>query len=98
MLLIALGYLTGAIRFGSFNLGPVAEVLFAGLFFGHFGLRLSPDAQSLGAVIAVIGSVIAILASKQIDVPPGTAAGILAGGLTSSPTLAAAQEANRAVG
>ncbi|MEN8688774.1 MAG: TrkA C-terminal domain-containing protein [Desulfobacterales bacterium] len=91
------------------------------------GLRLSPDAQSLGfalfifsvgyqagprffdvlrtdglkyfflaAVIAVTGSVIAILAGKQIDVPPGTAAGILAGGLTSSPTLAAAQEAIRA--
>jgi hypothetical protein len=52
-LLIALGYLIGGIRFGSFNLGPVAGVLFAGLFFGHFGLRLSPDAQALGFALFI---------------------------------------------
>jgi putative transport protein len=34
-LLIALGYLIGAVRIGSFTPGPVAGVLFAGLFFGH---------------------------------------------------------------
>ncbi len=125
--LVALGYLLGGIRIGSFSLGPVAGVLFAGLFFGNFGLRLSADAQALGsalfifsvgyqagprffdvlrtdglkylslaAVIAVAGSLIAIGAGKLLALTPGTSAGMLAGGLTSSPTLAAAQEAIRA--
>ncbi len=32
-LILGLGYLIGNIRIGSFSLGPVAGVLFAGLFF-----------------------------------------------------------------
>jgi len=125
-IVIGLGYLIGSIRFGGFSFGPVAGVLFAGLFFGHFGLRLSPDAQALGfalfifsvgyqagprffdvlrtdglrylalaCVIAVTGFGIATVASHLLDLAPGTSAGLLAGGLTSSPTLAAAQEAIR---
>lgn len=125
-LVIGLGYLIGGIRLGSFSFGPVAGVLFAGLFFGHFGLRLSPDAQALGFalfifsvgyqagprffdvlrsdgvrylslafVIALAGFTVAALATGLLDLAPGTSAGLLAGGLTSSPTLAAAQEAIR---
>ena len=47
-LVLGVGYLIGRIRFGSFSFGPVAGVLFAGLFLGHFGLRISSDAQSIG--------------------------------------------------
>ena len=125
--IIGFGYLIGNIRLGGFSLGPVAGVLFAGLFFGHFGFRMSPGAQSVGfalfifsvgyqagprffdvlrtdglkyfflaLVIALSGLGLAIFGSWWLDLQPGTSAGLLAGGLTSSPTLAAAQEAIRA--
>ena len=122
-LILGMGYLIGAVRIGSFSLGPVAGVLFAGLFLGHFDFRMSPGAQSLGfalfifsvgyqagprflevlkhdglkyftlaLVIAVTGFTIAVIATKLLSLPPGTSAGLLSGGLTSSPTLAAAQD------
>lgn len=126
-IIIGFGYLIGNIRLGSFSLGPVAGVLFAGLFFGYFGFRMSPGAQSVGfalfifsvgyqagprffdvlrtdglkyfflaLVIALSGLGLAIFGSWWLELQPGTSAGLLAGGLTSSPTLAAAQEAIRA--
>lgn len=49
----------------------------------------------LALVIAVCGFTVASLAAYFLEFEPGTAAGLLAGGLTSSPTLAAAQEAIR---
>jgi len=49
----------------------------------------------LALVIAVCGFTVASLATYLLEFEPGTAAGLLAGGLTSSPTLAAAQEAIR---
>ena len=52
-LILGLGYLIGNIRVGSFSLGPVAGVLFAGLFFGHFGLRLAPATQQLGFALFI---------------------------------------------
>ncbi len=125
-LILGLGYLIGNIRIGSFSLGPVAGVLFAGLFFGHFDFRITPGAQSVGfalfifsvgyqagprffdvlrtdglkyfslaLVIAAAGFAVAVVATKLLSLAPGTSAGLLAGGLTSSPTLAAAQEAIR---
>lgn len=125
-LILGMGYLIGNIRIGSFSLGPVAGVLFAGLFLGHFDFRISAGAQSVGfalfifsvgyqagprffdvlrtdglkyftlaVVIAATGFGVAVLATKILDLEPGTSAGLLAGGLTSSPTLAAAQEALR---
>ena len=125
-LILGLGYLIGDIRIGSFSLGPVAGVLFAGLFFGYFDFRITPGAQSVGfalfifsvgyqagprffdvlrtdglkyftlaAVIAATGFAVAVAATKLLSLAPGTSAGLLAGGLTSSPTLAAAQEAIR---
>ncbi|UCD66435.1 MAG: hypothetical protein JSW69_02075 [Deltaproteobacteria bacterium] len=125
-LILGMGYLIGAIRIGSFSLGPVAGVLFAGLFLGHFGFRISAGVQSVGfalfifsvgyqagprffdvlrtdglkyfllaVVIAATGFSVAVVATKLLALAPGTSAGLLSGGLTSSPTLAAAQEAIR---
>jgi len=125
-LLLGSGYLIARIRIGSFSLGPVAGVLFAGLFFGHHGFESSPGAQAVGfalfifsvgyqagpqffdvlmtdglkyfvlaLVIAATGFTLASIGASWLDVAPGTSAGLLAGGLTSSPTLAAAQEAVR---
>lgn len=125
-LILGMGYLIGNIRIGSFSLGPVAGVLFAGLFLGHFDFRMSAGAQSVGfalfifsvgyqagprffdvlrtdglryfllaLVVAVTGFTIAVIATQILSLAPGTSAGLLSGGLTSSPTLAAAQEALR---
>ena len=125
-LLLGMGYLIGNIRIGSFSLGPVAGVLFAGLFLGHFDFRISAGAQAVGfalfifsvgyqagprffdvlrtdglkyfllaLVVAATGFSIAVFAAKLLSLAPGTSAGLLSGGLTSSPTLAAAQEAIR---
>ena len=125
-LILGTGYLIGNIRIGSFSLGPVAGVLFAGLFLGHFDFRMSAGVMSVGfalfifsvgyqagprffdvlktdglkyfflaVVIAATGFTIAVIATKLLSLEPGTSAGLLSGGLTSSPTLAAAQDAIR---
>jgi putative transport protein len=52
-LVIGLGYLIGNIRVRGISLGPVAGVLFAGLVLGHYGYRLSPDAQALGFALFI---------------------------------------------
>ena len=124
--LLALGYLIGGISIRGFTLGPVAGVLFAGIFFGHEGLRITPGAQAVGfalfifsvgyqagprffsalkadglkyfvlsLVVATTAVAVALAASYLLELKPGVAAGLLAGGLTSSPTLAAAQDAVR---
>ena len=36
-----------------FSFGPVAGVLFAGLFLGHFDFRMSPGAQSVGFALFI---------------------------------------------
>ena len=51
--LLGLGYIIGRISVGGFSLGPVAGVLFAGIFLGHHGLRLGPAAQSLGFALFI---------------------------------------------
>lgn len=125
-LILGMGYLIGGIRIGSFSLGPVAGVLFAGLFLGHFDFRMSAGAQAVGfalfifsvgyqagprffdvlrtdglkyfllaLVVSVTGFSIAVIATQLLSLAPGTSGGLLSGGLTSSPTLAAAQEAIR---
>jgi putative transport protein len=125
-LIIGTGYLIGNIRIGSFSLGPVAGVLFAGLFLGHFDFRMNAGVMSVGfalfifsvgyqagprffdvlktdglkyfflaVVIAATGFTIAVIATKLLSLEPGMSAGLLSGGLTSSPTLAAAQDAIR---
>lgn len=125
-LIIGIGYMIGGIKVRGFSLGSVAGVLFAGLFFGHYGFQMSSGAQSVGfalfifsvgyqagprffdvlmedgvkyfflaLVIAATGFGLAVLSTQLFSMPQGMAAGILAGALTSSPTLAAAQEAIR---
>ena len=125
-LIFGAGYLIGGVRVGGFSLGPVAGVLFAGLFFGQYDLRMPASTQALGfalfifsvgyqagprffdvlrtdglryftlaVVIAGTGFGIAVVAAQLLGLAPGTSAGLLSGGLTSSPTLAAAQEAVR---
>ncbi|WP_189478458.1 aspartate:alanine exchanger family transporter [Parahalioglobus pacificus] len=124
--LLFLGYVIGRINVAGFTLGPVAGVLFAGIVFGHEGLRISKADQALGfalfifsvgyqagprffsalkadgfkyfavsLVVALCAVTVAFCASRMLDMQPGVAAGLLAGGLTSSPTLAAAQDAVR---
>lgn len=124
--LIGIGYLIGRISLGGFSLGAVAGVLFAGLFFGYYGLRIAPGAQAVGfalfifsvgyqagprffsaikedglryfalSVVVTLSAVaVAVIAAKLLNLAPGMSAGLLAGGLTSSPTLAAAQDAVR---
>lgn len=39
-LTLAIGYLLGKIRLGSFNLGSITGVLLAGVAMGHFGISL----------------------------------------------------------
>jgi len=123
-LVLGIGYLIGNIRIGSFSLGSVAGVLFAGLVFGYFGFRITPAAQmtgfalfifsvgyqagpgfvavlkqdglkyfTLSVAVGLTGFVVAALWANMLSLPPGMSAGLLAGGLTSSPTLAAAQDA-----
>jgi len=123
-LVLGIGYIIGNIRIGSFSLGSVAGVLFAGLIFGYYGFRITSAAQMVGfalfifsvgyqagpgfvtvlkqdglkyftlaVVVGLTGFGIAALWANMLSLPPGMSAGLLAGGLTSSPTLAAAQEA-----
>lgn len=123
-LVIGIGYIIGNLRIGSLSMGSVAGVLFAGLFFGYFGFKMSPAAQMVGfalfifsvgyqagpgfvavlkqdglkyftlaVVVALTGFGLAALWASALSLPPGMSAGLLAGGLTSSPTLAAAQDA-----
>ena len=120
-LVLAIGFLIGGIRFGAFQLGPVAGVLVAGLLFGHLGFESNAAIQSFGfvlfmfavgyqagprfiqalkkdgrryLVIAVIVSLsgfgLALAATRILGFEPGISAGLLAGSLTSTPTLAAA--------
>lgn len=122
-LVLGTGYLIGKVKLGSFSFGPVAGVLFAGLFLGNFDLRISTDTQLIGfamfifsvgyqagprfftvlredgikyAMLAIVvagtGFSIAVIGATLLTLQPGTSAGLLAGGLTSSPTLAAATD------
>lgn len=123
-IVLGIGYFIGNIRIGSFSIGAVAGVLFVGLFFGHYGFRISTSGQMIGfalfifsvgyqagpgfvavlkedglkyfalsLVIAVSGFAMAAVWAYSLSLPPGMSAGLLSGGLTSSPTLAAAQDA-----
>ena len=123
-LIIGIGYILGNLRIGSFSMGSVAGVLFAGLVFGYYGFRISGSAQMVGfslfifsvgyqagpgfvavlkqdglkyfvlsIVVALTGFTLAAVWANFLSLPPGMSAGLLAGGLTSSPTLAAAQDA-----
>jgi putative transport protein len=103
------GVLFVGLLFGHFGFEPnptVQSIGFA-LFIFSVGLQAGPSFfsviqqdglkyLSLAVVIGATGFALAVVFSKGLGFEPGAAAGLLAGGLTSSPTLAAAQEAVRA--
>jgi putative transport protein len=103
-LVLGLGYMIGNIRFFAISLGSVGGVLIAGLVFGHFGYTMYPGMQSMGFALFIfcVGyqagpqffDVLLTSGLKYLS-PPGMAAGLMGGALTTTPTLAAAQDAVR---
>jgi putative transport protein len=100
------GVLFVGLFFGHFGyeFNPTVQSLGFVLFIFSVGLQAGPSFFSvlrqdgaryfaLAVVIALTGFTLALGFSKLLGLEPGAAAGLLAGGLTSSPTLAAAQEA-----
>ncbi len=102
------GVLFVGLIFGHFQLGgesPVQSIGFT-MFIFSVGFQAGPRFFSvirqdglryllLALVVSGSGFVVAAGLSSWLRLEPGAAAGVLAGGLTSSPTLAAAQEAIR---
>ena len=102
------GVLFVGLVFGHFGYdsNPTVQSIGFALFIFSVGLQAGPSFFSvlrqdgakyfaLAVVIAVTGFFLALGSSKVLGFEPGAAAGLLSGGLTSSPTLAAAQEAVR---
>jgi len=90
-----------------FSLHPTVQSLGFVLFIFSVGIQAGPSFfhvirqdgakyLALAIVIGGTGFALALILSRVIGLEMGGAAGLLAGGLTSSPTLAAAQEAVRA--
>lgn len=90
-----------------FQPNPTVQSIGFALFIFSVGLQAGPSFFSvikqdglkyliLAVVVGGTGFALAATFSKVLGFEPGAAAGLLAGGLTSSPTLAAAQEAVRA--
>ncbi len=125
-IVLAVGFLIGSIKIGSFQLGSVAGVLLSGLLFGHWGFKGLPQIEALGFVlfifsvgynagprfiqalkkdgrryiaialiVSITGFFLAYGISKTLNYEPGISAGMMAGSLTSTPTLAAADDAVR---
>jgi putative transport protein len=102
------GVLFVGLVFGHFgyDFNPTVQSIGFVLFIFSVGLQAGPSFFSvvrqdgakyfaLAVVIALTGFRLALGFSKLLGFEPGASAGLLAGGLTSSPTLAAAQEAIR---
>jgi putative transport protein len=103
------GVLFVGLVFGHLGYVPNATTQSVGfiLFIFSVGLQAGPSFFSvikqdglkyfaLAVVIGGTGFALALTLAKLLGLEPGAAAGLLAGGLTSSPTLAAAQAAIRA--
>jgi putative transport protein len=125
-LLLGAGYLLGRVRIAGVALGSISATLLVSIVLGHFGVRMSSGAQSVGFAlfifsvgyqagprflevirtqglrylllalfVALVGVGLSWIAGRLLELPAGGTAGLLAGALTSTPTLAAAQEAVR---
>ena len=103
------GVLVAGLAFGYFDysLSPTVQTLGFVLFIFSVGFQAGPKFFSvlrtdglrylaLATVIGATGFSLALVLSRSFELAPGAAAGLLAGGMTSSPTLAAAQQALRA--
>ena len=102
------GVLFVSLFFGyfGFSITPGAQSVGFALFIFSVGYQAGPQFidvlrhdglkyLSLAAIVALTGCLVAFFCGYFGGLPPGAAAGVLSGGLTSSPTLAAAQEAVR---
>jgi putative transport protein len=102
----SIGVLFVALLFGHFGLtiSPIVGTIGFIFFIYSVGNQAGPGFFAafredgvryvqLGLVIAIVAVGTSLLASLIFDFEPGYAAGVLAGGLTSTPTLAAAQDA-----
>ena len=102
------GVLFVGLGFGylGFEMSPGAQAVGFALFIFSVGYQAGPrffdvlrtDGRKylvIALIVTVTGVVLAVALARAFDFEPGTGAGLLAGGLTSSPTLAAAQEAIR---
>jgi putative transport protein len=87
-----------------FRISSAAQMVGFALFIFSVGYQAGPGFiavlkrdglkyLTLSFVVAVTGFLTALLWAVNLDLPKGMSAGLLAGGLTSSPTLAAAQDA-----
>ena len=102
------GVLFAGLGFGylGFEMQPGAQAVGFALFIFSVGYQAGPrffdvlktDGLKyliIALIVTVTGVVLAIVLARAFGFEPGTGAGLLAGGLTSSPTLAAAQDAIR---
>ena len=102
------GVLLVSLFFGyfGFTINPGAQSVGFALFIFSVGYQAGPQFidvlrtdglkyLGLASVVALAGCSVAFVCGYVGGLPPGAAAGVLSGGLTSSPTLAAAQEAVR---
>src|SRR5262245_20424103 len=92
-------------RYG-FSINPSAQAVGFALFVFSVGHQAGPrffevlktqgfKYLALAVFVASVGFVVATIAAKALHLPYGGAAGLLAGAMTTTPTLAAAQEAVR---
>lgn len=101
-----IGVLIAGLVFGhfGFKIDPVIGSIGFSLFIFSVGLQAGPSFFSvlmrdgpkylaLAVVVAAAGLGTAILLSQMMDFAPGLGAGMLAGALTSTPSLAGAQDA-----
>ncbi len=102
------GVLFAGLLFGhfGFSMTPAVQAVGFALFIFSVGYQAGPRFFDvlrtdglryllLAATVAVAGILTAVTVAGFLKFEPGTGAGVLAGGLTSSPTLAAAQDAVR---
>jgi len=103
------GVLFAGLIFGyfGFRISSAAQMVGFALFIFSVGYQAGPGFVTvlkqdglkyfvLAVVVGLTGFVLAALWANILSLPPGMSAGLLSGGLTSSPTLAAAQQAVQA--
>lgn len=104
----SLGVLLGGLLLGHFGVrgGGGSQSIGFMLFIYCVGLRAGPQFftafresgikfAALSLAVAAVGLAAAVLISSRLGLQPGYSAGLLAGALTSTPTLVAAQDAVR---
>ena len=89
-----------------FEMGPAAQTFGFSIFIFAVGYEAGPQFfevmrtdglryLSLALVVVITGVLLTLMLTRAFDFQPGISAGLLGGALTTTPTLAAAQEALR---